>query len=95
MSDGAEYSAFSSPADFISPTVAVTGTEYQLGPRLRDVSFQPAQTLPGDRIRATFRAEDLQGIRSHQVTIKGPNGYVASMYNERVDARQNPDGSWE
>jgi hypothetical protein len=95
MSDGAAYSAFSSPADFISPTVAVTGTEYQLGPRLRDVSFQPAQPLPGDTIRATFRAEDLQGIRSHQVTIKGPNGYVASMYNERVDARQNPDGSWE
>lgn len=95
MSDGAAYSAFSSPADFISPTVAVTGTEYQLGPRLRDVSFQPAQPLPGDTIRAVFRAEDLQGIRSHQVTIKGPNGYVASMYNERVDARKNPDGSWE
>lgn len=95
MNDGAAHSAFSSPADFISPTVAVTGTEYQLGPRLRDVSFHPAQPLPGDTIRATFRAEDLQGIRSHQVTIKGPNGYVASMYNERVDARQNPDGNWE
>jgi hypothetical protein len=95
MNDGAASSAFSSPADFISPTVTVTGTEYQLGPRLRDMSFQPAQPIPGDTIRATFRAEDLQGIRSHSVIIKGPNGYEASMYNEHVDARQNPDGSWE
>lgn len=95
MNDGAAYSVFSSPADFTSPTVSVSGTEYQLGPRLQDVSFQPAQPLPGDRIRATFRAEDPQGIRSHQMIVKGPNGYVASMYNGQVDARQTADGSWE
>ncbi len=95
MSDGAAYGALSSPSDFTSPTVSVTGTEYQLGPRLRDVSFLPAQPVPGQTVRATFRAEDLQGVRSQQVTVKGPNGYVASMHNEHVDARQNTDGSWE
>ena len=41
------------------------------------------------------RAEDLQGIRCHQVTVSGPNGYSAQMYNENVNALQNADGSWE
>ena len=35
LDDGVAYSRFSSSSDFTSPTVSVSGTEYQLGPRLQ------------------------------------------------------------
>ncbi|MBM7781060.1 FG-GAP repeat domain-containing protein [Arthrobacter tumbae] len=93
LSDGRASSWYTFPSDMASPTVEVTGTEYHLGPRIKDVSFSPSSSEPGKPITVRVRAEDLQGIRSFGLTIKGPH-FHHYVY-EDVQARNVGNNLWE